>query len=343
MRWYNHVGAAVLVLFLVSGSPLPAQGPVEPGDSFESTAEKAAPDRKTPRWLRRPSCTTPADQLLYAGRLETEGRLRRARRAYDDLVREWHAAPEASEAQFKLAGVLEQSRKWQAAFDEYQYLLDQFTAGYPHEAVLERQFRIAHAVMTDRHFKLLGMPGFTTPEAALPLFEKIVKNAPTSATAAEAQYLIGDIHDQRDDLEDAIDAFLHLRNRYPDSSYVAEADFRRALCLYRLFLKRPREEETCREALSNLSLFIRDYPAHPRVREAQQRLDELKESLAGMYYERAQFYERGAHRKPGAALIAYQDFIRNFPGSPLALDAARRINELKPVVEALHNVETNKP
>ena len=50
--------------------------------------------------------------------------------------------------------------------------------------------------------------------------------------------------------------------------------------------------------------------------------------MVDVYYQRAQFYDKRAKR-PKAALIAYQDLIRNFPFSDKAAEVNKRIEELK--------------
>jgi outer membrane protein assembly factor BamD len=115
---------------------------------------------------------------------------------------------------------------------------------------------------------------------------------------------------------------------YPDSPEAEEASFRRGHCLYTLVNASPRHEPSYRDALSALSMFLQDYPKSDRSKEAEKYLDELKERLATMYFERAVFYDKVA-RRPQSAVIAYADFIRNFPTSRLATEAGDRMDALK--------------
>jgi outer membrane protein assembly factor BamD (BamD/ComL family) len=47
-----------------------------------------------------------------------------------------------------------------------------------------------------------------------------------------------------------------------------------------------------------------------------------------MAYARAQFYDK-LSRRPEAALLAYEDFVKNFPSSELAAIAQQRIDQLR--------------
>ena len=85
-----------------------------------------------------------------------------------------------------------------------QYLIEYYAGSFPYEGVLERQFRIAQRVMTGRQGKLLFLPGFPAPERAVPMFRKIVENAPNWKKAPEAQYLVGVILEGNGEYAEAI-------------------------------------------------------------------------------------------------------------------------------------------
>jgi tetratricopeptide (TPR) repeat protein len=298
-------------------------------DAFptETTLDAGKPAKKRPSFFHRPSRATPEAQLAYADALRKAGRLRRAGKQYRALVHQWHAAPQAPVAQHGFASVLDQRRKWRRAFDEYQYLIDYFAGEFAYEAVLERQFVIAQRLMTER-VRLLYIPLFRAPERALPLFEQIVKNAPAWTRAPKAQFLVGAIHEQGRDYDLAATSYETLGLRYPLSDLAAEAQYRRARCLYRLAKAAPRDEQVCREALSALSAFTVDRPADPHAKEASAWLAELKNHLAGLHYERATFYDKMKTR-PRAALIAYTDFVKRFPASAQAEAARARMEALE--------------
>lgn len=290
--------------------------------------QDSIPSRKTRSIFHRPAKSSPPEQLAYAEQLAASGRLRKAGRAFDALVHTWPEAPEAVRAQMRLAETLEKRGCYQEAFQEYQYLIENFTGQYPHAAVLERQFQIAHLLMTRRVGKFLGLPGFAAPERALPLFEAVVRNGPQWERAAEAQLLIGTLHEEAGSYEEAIAAYSKLYYNYPRSSLAVEAAFRRARCEYRLAKANRRDESSCRAALSSLSAFLLNYPDHPQAAELREYEAEIESHLAQMHYERALFYDKTA-KKPAAALIAYQDFLRKFPASPLAVRVQKRVTELK--------------
>jgi len=329
-----HTFLAVVVLSLAWGCVAGAQE-----DAFAPQVEPAAhPERKQPSFFHRPARRSPAAQLAFARELEADGRARAARRQYQALVHTWHDSEEAAAAQAALARLLEQARRYRRAFEEYQYLLDHYAGLFPYEEALAGQFRIANLLRTWRRGRFLFFPGFAAPEAALPLFEQIVENAPGWHRAAEAQFAIGLIRQELGDEEEAVQAFERLQRRYPDSDFVAGAAYRRAACLDEIARAQMRDEQSCRRALSALSGCLRDYPEHKAAAEARERMDRLNARLARMSYERALFYDRdGKH--PRAALIAYRDFLQKFPSAERSDRAAERIAALRRTVEEEHESE----
>lgn len=285
-------------------------------------------EKKEPSIFRRPAQDDPTDQFTHAEDLEDQGRWRRARRAYDTLVRHWHDSPEAPKAQFKIALLLYNNGKYRKAFDAFQYLVDFYAGRFPYADVLDYQLRIANHVVADRWGDVLFLPGFPAPERALPLLKQLIDNAPNWDKAPSVRMSIGMIHEDLNELEQAVTAYETVEHHHPDSDEAKTAAFRKAYCLYQLSEKTPRDEKQCRAALSALASFLAHYKKSANQAEAETYLQELKSRLAEMYYQRARFYDTIAKR-PAAALIAYRDFLKKFPAAKQAHDAHRRMQELK--------------
>ena len=82
------------------------------------------------------------------------------------------------------------------------------------------------------------------------------------------------------------------------------------------------------EAMAALAQFIRRFPDHEGLPEAQQSLDQLGERVSAKHYRIAEFYDRIAQR-PEAALISYRYYVQRFPYTELAAAAEKRIEELE--------------
>ena len=323
------VAMAALLLPGVSAAQAPMDRD-EPGPEFAPVTEL---QKKKPGLLfHQPEMSDAKQQLAYAQQLLAAGRTRAARKQFLALVHEWHGSPEAAAAQLEYAKLLDKAGKSEEAFWEYQYLVKHFSGQFKYDDVLDRQFRLANTVMTERHGDFLFFPGFQAPEKALPMFEKIAENGPNWVRTPQAVFTTGLIHEEAGDFDKAIKAYERVALRYPKSDYRVDAVYRKAACLFRIAQASPRDEEACRNALSALTSFVYDHPESASIDEAKTHQDVLATRLAGMYFDRAVFYDRKA-RKPKAAVIAYRDFIRRFPLAEQAPAAKERLAELEPLLE----------
>ncbi len=284
-------------------------------------------EKKKPRSSLKPAKETPALQIEHAGDLVVQGKIRKAMRAYRALVHTWHDAPEAVTAQRAYARLLEEEGRYDLAFKELQYLIENYAGSFQYRKALEAQFRIAQHIMTRKSGGFLFISGFSSPERALPLFEQIVRNAPNWERTPEAQFMIGVIYEEMDETEMAVNAYEATRNRYPRSDFASEAAFRRCFCLYSVATDAPRDEFRNSAAIASLRAFVADYPDSLNAGDANKYLAELQARVEEIFLNRAKFYDRSG-RSPAAAVIAYEDFVKRFPNSELARDARERIREL---------------
>jgi len=271
-------------------------------------------ERKEPGLFLRPVEKTAAAELKYAAGLRQQGKLKKAARQYDALVHVWHNSPEAAVAQMELARLTVAMGKYRQAFDEYQYLLDNFSGAYAYEDILDRQLQLAGLLRTMKYGKFLFLRGVTDPERALPLFERIIRNAPNWDKAPNAKLQMAQIFEGQEDYDKAVDAYEALVSRYSGHVLVPEAVYSAAECLYKLAKKSDRDEAPQRRALSAYAKFIRDYPANAHRAAAEARIAELKATLGKLLMDRALYYDQ-VTKNTAAAVIAYQDYLRAFPAT----------------------------
>lgn len=332
MRTLGHL----IVLVCLAASPclaaydnMPSPPPnMPPGsDKPEDHRERV---KRGVHWYRKPSCPDAVKQLERGYTLYQAKQYRQAANAYQALVYAWPDSPEAPKAQLALAQVQETRQLYSRAFDEYQYLFDYYPGQFDYPQVLDRQFKIANYLMTTPKGAFLFFSGFQAPERALPLFEKIIRNAPLWERAASAQLNIGMIHETNEEYEEAVAAYEILQNRYNDEVILAQASFREARCLYRIYKDHPNNENSCNAARAALVQYIRSYPRHESIQEARLYLQSLNNEQGTRAYEQARYYDRIAHR-PKSALIAYEEFLKKYAALDVELTALakERIDILK--------------
>lgn len=329
---YLRTVTAALLALALTGTTLHAQRPNSShNDSFNGAEFKKTSERKEESRMKRPKMKDPASQLAHADKLRADGKISSAMKQYRALVHTWHSSSEAIKAQTAYAELLLQQGKLNKSFDEFQYLIKYFSGNLNYDKILDYQFKIANAVMTRKRMKFFGLKGYEDPERALPLFEKIVENAPNWKRTPQAQFQIGLINEQIKNYEEAIEAFEIVQSKYSTSPFAATASFRRAFCLHQQALKAKRDKDLSKKALAAVSGFIRDYSDDPNLQQAEELRTEIREHLAKMYYDIALFYDKAG--KTEAAIIAYSDFLKKFPSSEKAVTADKRMDDLKKIKE----------
>jgi outer membrane protein assembly factor BamD (BamD/ComL family) len=180
--------------------------------------------------------------------------------------------------------------------------------------------------------KFLFLPGFKSPERAVPLFEKILEHGPEWGKAPEVQYLVGWANELSQQYELAVAAYLTTQVRYPDTPFAEKAAYNRALCLERLAHSEPNNEAALDEAWSAMQQFAIRYSNSDKAPDVIQHRDDLLRRRAHIAYDRARYYDTIAHQ-PKAALLEYRDFVRLFPHSDWTPQAQKRIEALTQLVE----------
>lgn len=283
-------------------------------------------ERKTPSFFCRPSERTPAAQWQRVRRLEEEGHLRKALKAANALVRKWHHAPEAAQAQWAVARLQESRGNLMTAFDEYQYLIDHFAGLFPFLEVLTRQYQIAnHLLKPPKTF--LGLTLTSLTEVRL-RFEQIAHNAPNWERAPDALLKAASCHELDGDPFAAADAFARLQTRYPMASVALTAANEEIRIRRVLAAKYPMDEALTRRAVAAIDSTLRAYSSRVNRDELVTWRRELYEAAMMRAYERAAFYD-GRRPQPRAALIAYGEFLRTYPDAPQAETVRQRIDELE--------------
>ncbi len=319
----------LMLLILTCQASYDTMPTTPPGAAYSSSNDEDKPRvKRGTHWYRYPQCETASAQMQLASRYNTEGRYRKAANAYQALVYAWPDSPEAPQAQLALAKVQEIRQLFAKAFDEYQYLFEYYPGQFDYQEILDRQNKIANYLMKTPKASFLFFPGFEAPERALPMYEKIIKNAPTGIHAATAQLNIGIIHEFNEEEEEAVSAYEILQNRYNAPDLIPQAAFREAHCLVKIHDNRPNDEDACNAARAALVQFISTYPGNEQVEQARGFLKDLNDRQAKRSYDLARYYQTIAHR-PKAAVVAYEDYLRKYPDTTLAPSAKEQLDILK--------------
>ncbi len=320
--WRGVLGFLVLCSLL--GAPATASAGTKP--YVETTPKRGFHP------FNRPKKKEPAAQWEYVQGLERQGKIKAAANQSLALRTFWPHSAEAPESQMLHARLLQRRLKLQPAFDAYQYLIEHYTGHFEFDVVLEQQMQIAKTLMEQRKGKFLFLPGFTAPERAIPLFEKIVASAPEWRHTAEAFYLIGTANERIYEYDKAIDAYFTVMNRFPDSDFAEKSAYAQAQCHIQLSKDAPNDNRALSTARAACDLFLQRYPDSTRRALIEADLARIRGQQMKNAYALATYYD-SILRKPAAALIEYKEFVALYPEAPQAAEARLRIAKLQSLPE----------
>jgi len=282
--------------------------------------------------FNRPKQRDAAAQWAYVQDLERRGKIKAASNQALALRVFWPYSPEAPLAQLLHARLLEKRGALQNSFDAFQFLVENYTGHFEFDAIIENQMYLAKTLMEQRKGRFLFLPGFTAPERAIPLFEKIVASAPEWRGAAEAYYLIGVAQERIYEYHQAIDSYFTTMNRFPNSAFAERAAFDQTQCHIKLSKDAPNDKRAIDTAIASCDLYLQRYPASPHRTQVESNLQKLRKQQIKNAFALALYYDRILH-KPESALIEYTEFVALYPNAAQAPAARLRITQLQPKPE----------
>jgi outer membrane protein assembly factor BamD len=159
------------------------------------------------------------------------------------------------------------------------------------------------------------------------MFEGIVKNAPYSKYAPLAQFNVGQALEKQGEFPKAIEAYQLCVNKYPGDAIADDALYQVGYVRLRESREGSYDRATANKARESFEDFIARYPDSEKVPQARENLKSLEGGANKGTLEVAKFYDKT--KKFKAAVIYYNDVIKNEPGSPDAEYAKARIEALK--------------
>lgn len=290
---------------------------------------------KEPSWFwHSPKKGSPAEQLAYAQGLEREGAREKAVEAYDDLVHEWHATPEALAAQLAIARLESAAGNAQAAYDADLYLLAHFGGRFELEPVLQDAAAQADFLAgreLGRTFRL------ASGKALRENYERIIHFAPRWRRVPDLLLRIAELYQEEGEFASAITVCDRLIVDWPTYSGMDEVvalycrACRRQADVWRNDVGRLAHLE---KLLGGACVFR---PTHPEVAQFRQWMREVYLLRRERAYRNAAFYDNPSAYSPEAAALAYQAFLRDFPDAPQADAIRARLAALAPAEGAVES------
>jgi len=175
--------------------------------------------------------------------------------------------------------------------------------------------------------------------SALKIYDEVIAAVPCHEIAARALIAKGCLLWRWHDYHPAVEAFQMVIRRFPKYERTPEC----YLYIGKIYLEQSQFEFQNSDILAfsqiNLRKFERDFPREERLCEAEMDVLAIKEIYACGLFETGSFYERICKKR--AAVIYYNDAIRQFPNTCIAEKCRERMRLLNPAyIENLPHVET---
>lgn len=171
---------------------------------------------------------------------------------------------------------------------------------------------------------------------AIKIYDEVIAALPSNDLAARALYSKAQLHWDMREYREGIDNFMMVIKRFPKhelapESYIAISD---------LYVEQSQKEFQNPDILAfaeiNQRRFKHDFPRDARLSKVEANVLQIKENYALGLYNTGQFYER--KESPKAAIIYYQNAIKQFPETQTALRCKERLNVLAPGWDAQQKV-----
>jgi len=269
-----------------------------------------------------------AAELFEIGqKAEKDGNPKRAIRAYRQLVRKYSRDALAAGAAFRGAQLLEQVHQYLEAAGTYRLVVINYPTNPHFNEAIEGQFRIGEMYLAGKKLKLLGIPFATSMDRAVEIFAAVIRTAPYGKYTARAQFDIGLAREKQGANDAAIQAYQAVIDKFPNDPVAADAQYQIGYIWFRASRSGVKDLAATNNARTAFQDFLFRYPNSEKTAQARANVQQLDHKTTTSSFDVARYYDKQkAYR---AAVIYYNEVIRQQPGSTESQRAQKRIDQLR--------------
>ncbi len=269
-----------------------------------------------------------AQQLFEKGqKAEEAGNLRGAIKAYSSIIRRYPKDALAPGAAYKRAQLLEQTHDFLKAADTYRLIVEKYPKFEHFDDAIEAQFRIGEMYLGGKKQKLLGIPLLSALDHAVDVFAAIVRTAPYGKYTARAQFDIGLAREKQGNDDAAIQAYEAVVDKFPNDPIAAEAQYQIGYIWLEAARTGTKDAAATKNAQRAFEDFLYRHGNSEKAAQAREDLRILEHKQTTNSFEVAKFYDKQKNYR--AAVIYYNEVIRQQPGSPEGDHAKKRVDEIR--------------
>ena len=269
-----------------------------------------------------------AAELFQIGETaEKEGNAKRAIKAYKSLVKRYPKDILAPGALYRSAQLQEQLHDYTPAAASFGQLVEKYP-GSPHfEEAIEAQFRIGEIYLNGKKLKVLGIPVASALDRAVTIFANVVRTAPYGRYTARAQFDIGLAREKQGANDAALQAYQAVVDKFPNEPVAVDAQYQIGYIWFTAAQTGTKDAAASSNAKTAFQDFLFHYPKSEKAAQARANLDILEHKQTANSYKVARFYDKQKYYR--AAVIYYNEVIRQQPGSEESNEAKKRIDQLR--------------
>ena len=268
-----------------------------------------------------------AEIFQTAQTAEKENNLKHAIRAYKTLVKHHPKDALAPNALFRAAQLQEQTRQYTPAADSYLQLVEKYATSTHFDEALEGQFRVGEIYLNGKKLKVLGIPIASALDRAVTIFANVVRTAPYGTYTARAQFNIGLAREKQGANDAAIQAYQAVVDKFPNEPIAVDAQYQIGYIWFTASQKGTNDAAAASNAKTAFQDFLFHYPKSEKAAQARKDLDILEHKQTSNSFKVAKFYDKQKYYR--AAVLYYNEVIRQQPGSEESDKAKKRIDQLR--------------
>src|SRR5205809_1891070 len=269
-----------------------------------------------------------AAELFQIGQTaEKEGNIKRAIKAYKSLVKRHPKDALAPSALYRSAQLQEQVHNYTPAAEAFLQLVERYPSSPNFEPAIEAQFRIGEIYLNGKKLKVLGIPIASALDRAVTIFANVVRTAPYGKYTARAQFDIGLAREKQGANDAALQAYQAVVDKFPNEPIAVDAQYQIGYIWFTAARTGTKDIAAVSNARTAFQDFLFHYPNSEKAAQARANLDLLEHKQTTSSYQVAKFYDKQKYYR--AAVIYYNEVIRQQPGSAESEQAKKRIDQLR--------------
>jgi outer membrane assembly lipoprotein YfiO len=164
-------------------------------------------------------------------------------------------------------------------------------------------------------------------DRAVTIFANVVRTAPYGKYTARAQFDIGLAREKQGANDAALQAYQAVVDKFPNEPVAVDAQYQMGYIWFTAAQTGTKDAAASANAKTAFQDFLFHYPKSEKAAQARANLDILEHKQTANSYKVAKFYDKQKYYR--AAVIYYNEVIRQQPGSEESNEAKKRIDQLR--------------